>query len=814
MKNILFLILALISNFLLASGIETNTIKKGDIIGTVIDGTSGHAIEYATVALYEQPNHKLVTGSISDSEGFFRIKGNQPGTYQLTVTFMGFKIKTIEKITILAETKEIDLGKIILETNAKEIETVNVVADQASVQYKIDKKVVNVSQQLTAKSGTAVDILENVPSIKVDIEGNVSLRGSTSFTVLIDGRPTALDPSDALSQIPAGAIENIEIITNPSAKYEPDGTSGIINIITKKNKLDGTTGIINANVGLNEKYGTDFTLDFRKEKWHYYLGGDYNNRNMPGEMEYERTTQLSGSPTTTYLNADGTFKRFMQNAGINGGIDWNITEQDVIGINLSTGWREHGRNDSKDYMEWTQPDSNLLLYNTHDKSSNAGTFYSSTLDYKHTFGKNIEHYFQTQITVNGRNMDETSENLKIGNDQTILEGKKSTEDGPSQNFRIKLDYAQPFAIGTKLEAGLHANLSESNDNNSVFDLDTASTINDYIFVDSLSNQTQFTQNVFAGYSTFGGEWGSFGYQVGLRAEYTYWVLEHPDMDSTYIIDRPDIFPTLHLSYNLPADQQLMVSYSRRIERPRGFFLEPFITYMDANNVRRGNPGLKPEYINSFEVSYQKKLQSNFFLVTGYYRITQNKIDRVTLPYKENIRMMSFENIGSDYALGMEFMLNYNPFKWYTANLMADFYDYRMKGEINDSSINPHDFSWNARFNNTFKISMNTRVQIDANYQSASVNSQGSSEGSFSVNAAIKQDFMKRKASATLQVRDIFGTSKHDNTTTTQGFYQHTVFNPDSPIVMLTLTYKLNNYKMKNKKSENGENNGIEDDNGF
>ncbi|HBO75952.1 MAG TPA: hypothetical protein DD653_14900, partial [Marinilabiliales bacterium] len=197
MKNILFLILALISNFLLASGIETNTIKKGDIIGTVIDGTSGHAIEYATVALYEQPNHKLVTGSISDSEGFFRIKGNQPGTYQLTVTFMGFKIKTIEKITILAETKEIDLGKIILETNAKEIETVNVVADQASVQYKIDKKVVNVSQQLTAKSGTAVDILENVPSIKVDIEGNVSLRGSTSFTVLIDGRPTALDPSDA-----------------------------------------------------------------------------------------------------------------------------------------------------------------------------------------------------------------------------------------------------------------------------------------------------------------------------------------------------------------------------------------------------------------------------------------------------------------------------------------------------------------------------------------------------------------------------------------------------------------------------------------
>ncbi len=814
MKNILFLALAIINSTILAFGSETNTIKKGDIIGQVTDGITGHAIEYATIALYEQDNQKLVTGSISDSEGFFRIKGNQPGTYQLIITFMGFKTKTLENINILAETKEIDLGKIILETNAKEIETVNIVADQASVQYKIDKKVVNVSQQLTAKSGTAVDILENIPSVKVDIEGNVSLRGSTSFTVLIDGRPTALDPSDALSQIPAGAIENIEIITNPSAKYEPDGTSGIINIITKKNKLNGLTGIINANIGKDQKYGADVTLDIRKEKWHYYLGGDFNQRNMPGSMEYERTTQLAGSDTITFLNAEGNFKRKMRNGSVNGGIDWSFTESDVIGLNFSSGWREHGRNETKNYLEWTLPDSAGIHYLTNDNSSRNGLFYSATLDYKHIYEKNNDHYLQAQVTADGRDMDEISKNLTYNQDETIIEGKKTLEDGPSYSYRFKLDYSHPIITGSKFETGFQAHLSNSNDNNNVYNFDTSFTVRDYVFEDLYSNQTNYKQNTYAAYGTYSGEWGSFGYQAGLRAEYTYWLLKLKETNETYSIDRPDFFPTIHLSYNLPAEQQIMMSYTRRIERPRGFFLEPFITYMDANNVRKGNPELIPEYINSFELSYQKKMQVNFFSIEGYYRVTENKIDRVNLPYQDKVRLMSFENIGSEYALGMELMLNYNPFKWYTLNLMTDFYDYRLEGNIMGESVDQHDFSWTGRLNNTFKLSMNTRIQIDFNYQSATVNSQGTSEGFFSTNAAVKQDFFNRKASATLQVRDVFGNSRHENTTYTDGFYQHTVFQPNTPIVMLTLSYKLNNYKMKNKNRENGENGGMDEDGGF
>jgi len=323
----IFLIGVLIAQTIMGYAIEpdktANSDKRGDIIGTIIDGNDNKPIEYATIAIFTQED-KLITGGISDNKGFFRLKNNPVGDYYLTVTFMGYKTSKISNIKILADTREIDLGNILLDPNVKELEGVNVVADQSAVQYKIDKKVVNVSQQLTAQSGTAVDVLENVPSVKVDIDGNVSLRGSSSFTVLIDGRPTVLDPSDALAQIPAGAIENIEIITNPSAKYEPNGAAGIINVVTKKNSIQGMSGVVNANVGRFNNYGGDFTLDTRKNKFHYYFGGDYNVRSRVGSIEYNRDVFYPDN-NNYHVISNGDFDRSNERYSFKGGVDWDAT---------------------------------------------------------------------------------------------------------------------------------------------------------------------------------------------------------------------------------------------------------------------------------------------------------------------------------------------------------------------------------------------------------------------------------------------------------------------------------------------------------
>lgn len=805
MRKLIFAIFLFAVGYVFAGESENpgNANKRGDIVGTVIDSADGRPIEYATVALYKS-NKELLTGGISDSEGFFRLKDNPVGDYYLTVTFLGYKTITIPDVKILNNTREVSLGDIRLEPNVKELEGVDVVADQASVSYKIDKKVVNVGQQLTAKSGTAVDILENIPSVKVDIEGNVSLRGSDSFTVLIDGRPTVLNPSDALSQIPAGAIDNIEIITNPSAKYEPDGAAGIINIITKKNKLNGMSGIVNVNAGMFENYGGDFTLDNRSDKVHLYLGGDYSHRKRPGTINYERDV-FYDSGNHYHVRSNGDFFRGGESYGVKGGADFKLSDNDNIGIGLRTGYWGMSRGTEKEYTEYFQFDSMHNYYTTDDVTDRGGIYYESNLNYKHGFNKDKTHYIEALVNYSGRDMDEETRNLRNNLDGTIASAQNSTEVGPSEGVRLKLDYMQPFSNGNKLEAGWQSHFDNSMDDNKVYHYDTITEV--YEFQDTLSKNTEYTRKTHAVYSTFGGEYGSFGYQVGLRMEYTYRYLELVGTNENYKIDRPDYFPTLHLSYQMPAEQQTMVSYTRRIKRPRGWYLEPFITYMDAYNVRKGNPDLQPEYINSFDLSYQKKFQKkNFVSLEGYYRITENNIERVMSKYEDNSKkfLHTYVNAGTAYALGVEGMLNYSPFKWYTMNLMADFYDYRLKGTLNDVEFDQHDFSWNTRFNNTIKLGPNTRFQFDVMYQSPTIRAQGTSEEFFTVSAALKQDMLKRKLSATLQVRDVLGTMDHTFVSQQEGaFYQYTHFDPNTPYVTLTLSYKLNNYKVKRERG-NGE----------
>jgi outer membrane receptor protein involved in Fe transport len=783
-----------------------NANNKSYISGTIIDGTDGRPVEYATIALYRTGNKELITGGISDSEGFFKIKNIPNGKYYMTVTFMGYNTLTIPDIKINKEQRTVELNNIKIALNSKEIADVDVIADKSAVQYKIDKKVINVSQQLTAKSGSAVDILENIPSVKVDIEGNVSLRGSGSFTVLIDGRPTVLDPSDALSQIPAGAIDNIEIITNPSAKYEPDGAAGIINIITKKNKLRGVSGIVNANVGRFKNYGSDFTIDSRLEKVHFYIGGDYNHRNRPGDIIYNRDV-FNKDNNDYHVQSNGDFNFNMWKYSLRGGLDWHLSKKDIFGINFRAGSNSRDKLVHKDYEEFYDLDTLKQLYITEDNSNRSGNFYETNIDYRHNFNKDKTHFIETQVIANHKESGEEAENIRRYTDDRINTAKKSTEEGPYSNIRLKLDYTKPFDWGGKLESGLQSQFSISEDNNKVYDYDTTSS--KYYFQDKYSNNTKYTRNTQAVYSTFGGEINKFGYQAGLRMEYTYRFLELLDTTESYTIDRFDFFPTIHFSYKLPKKQQAMVSYTRRIERPRGYQLEPFISYRDAYNVYRGNPGLLPEYINSFDLSYQKEFKKKrFFSVEGYYRVTQNKIERIMSPFKEDstLFMHTYVNSGTDYALGVELMVSYSYKKWYTTNLMADLYDYRLKGSVNGEKFEQHNFSWNTRFNNTFKINSNSRFQLDFSYQSPTVRAQGRSEGFFSASMAYKQDFFKRKMSATLQVRDIFGTWKHEFTSEGYNFHQYTYHKVNTPIVMLTISYKINNYK--NKRGGKGGGGGI------
>jgi hypothetical protein len=322
----------------------------GTIRGRVVDAVNQAPLEYANIIVFDATGRGQITGTISRKEGHFEITGIRPGTYYLEVKFMGFEASTVEDIGIRPNQPDIDVGTIALRRAVLPMEEIEVSAERPDIVYQIDKKVINVGKQLTTATGTAVDVLENVPSVTVDVDGNVSLRGSTSFTVLLDGRPTVLEPSEVLQQIPASTIDNIEIITNPSARYDPDGVSGIINIVTKKDKLKGVSGTANLNAGPDDRYGGDFLISYRRQKLNMYLGADYNKRVSPGTAETETRTDRDG--VSSFVNSSGSSRWEGSRYGLKTGMDVYITPEDIVNLGMRAGGRLMDRRSDENFDEW------------------------------------------------------------------------------------------------------------------------------------------------------------------------------------------------------------------------------------------------------------------------------------------------------------------------------------------------------------------------------------------------------------------------------------------------------------------------------
>lgn len=779
----------------------------GQISGCIIDSITDEQIEYATIALFSKRNHEVVGGTISKKNGKFFLEKIKPGKYDLKISFIGYDEKTISDIKINMENQIVNLHKIEIKPAMQNLNEVVIDGSAPRIDYKIDKKIINVSKQITSVSGTAVDVLENVPSVKVDIEGNVSLRGSSGFTVLIDGRPSVLDANDALQQIPASTIDNIEIITNPSAKYDPDGTAGIINIITKKNKLQGFSGIVNANLGLDEKYGGDFLLNYKKRNLNLFIGGDYNVRNYPGSSYSERITYKNDTAFYTIMNGDNDRER--NSWGLRAGGDYSFGANDILGVNFRFGDRKMNGNTISSYDEYMQPGDIHNLYQNNDKSERGGQFYSISTNYQHKFEQK-GHDLKAEFSYSNRDFKDNSINELTDINGIIVDGKINTETGPSSRIRGKLDYTLPIGETGKLEAGFQSRFSQSEDMTELKERNPET--GEYETLDEYSNSTTYERNIQSIYTTYGQEIGNFGIQGGLRGEYTFRDIISENTNEQFGIDRWDFFPTIHLSYQMPKDNQMMASYTRRIQRSRGWYLEPFITWVDAFNVRQGNPDLLPEYIDSYELGYLKKIgKSNMFSLEGYYRVTHNKVERVQSVYEENVILSTIENVGKDYSLGLEFLLSFQIFKWWEMDLMGDFYKYRVEGILYEEDFSNSSNNWSSRFNNTFNIKKSTKIQINSMYNGPSVTAQGKREGYYMINAGVRQDFLDKKLSAVLQVRDIFATAKRESTSSGPDFYNYSEYVRNAPMVTLSISYKFNNYRADRKSKSNGEDGEMEEE---
>lgn len=780
--------------------------KRGVVSGRVIEQGSAVSLEYANVAIYSLPDSTLAGGAIAGADGHFEVDGLKPGKYYVDAKFIGYEHTKQGNIEISKENLEVDLGTLELVPASENLQEVSVYAQDKPIVYDIDKKVVDPSQFPTTAGGTATDVLANTPSVVVDIEGNVTMRGSSNFTVLIDGRPTPFDAADALDQVPASTIRNIEIITNPSAKYDPDGNAGIININTKKSKLTGISGIVNATADTRGSMSGDFLLNFKNEKFNFFVNGNLQNRQREGE--YSSINKTFETNDTIFTISDGYNNRARKGWSLKTGFDYYINDYNTLTFNIGGNGRTSESDRWSDTHEYSSEYD--LKSSTNNLGERNGKELSMSLDYQKKFDNEDQEFTAYLYYEAGNGEDYSLYNRYFGgNADSLIDGQINWEAGDDQEFRFKADYVHPFTDDMKLETGYQLRIDRDDEWN---DVHWYSGVDESDYEPSEESDyysdTYFMRDIHSLYATFSNSGSIVGYQLGLRTEYTNRSLEYSREAEPTTIKRWDFFPTLHLSFQLPAEQQIITSYSRRIDRPRGYYLEPFITYVDAYNVRKGNPGIEPEYIDSYELGYQKQLGKGFASAEIYHRKTNNKIEQLTSVYEGNVMMGIVDNIGEDYSTGLEVMLNTNPTDWWMLNLMGNAYYYKVEGNMYDENVSEESFNWHSRISNTFTITPTTKLQFDAMYHSPSVTAQGTREGFMFSNFAVRQDLLNKKLNLTLSVFDLFNTAKFGHVNEGANFYSSRNFDIKSPVVSLTLSYKINNYRQNRQKGGQGQSGDI------
>jgi len=786
-----------------------NMPANGIITGTIVEFASEKPMGYANVVLFSLRDSSMVTGAVTTMDGNFILEKVPFGRFYLIANFIGFNKETIEGLMINPKKMTLDLGVIHLHSATENLETVEITAQKEHIEYQIDKKVINVGQDIMAQGGTAVTALENTPSVQVDIDGNVSLRGSSSFTVLVDGRPSVLQGSDALQQIPAGNIEKIEIITNPSAKYDPDGVAGIINVVLKEKIEKGFSGVVNASAATNESYSMDFLLNYKYKKFNFFTGFDYNDHNRNGKRISKNETYLND--TTFYRNTTGDRGRGRVGYGVRAGFDYYLTDKTTIGIQGRTGYSEFNGGGTSNLHYYTLPETLTTYSSNVSTMKRGGDYYNININFQHKFD-DFGHQIDGMIFYSDENDDDTDEQkeFETDSDWNIAEVEplwiRTTEASTETDFRAKLDYTKPVGEDGKIEAGFQSRIERESESYIFNNWNYTMGESDNWVEDTLySNSMEFTRNIHSVYGIFSNTWNSFGYQIGLRGEYTYREIQNKKADHPAVIDRWDYFPTLHFSKSFANKDQMLASYTRRIDRPRGWNLDPFINYIDQYNYRQGNPNLEPEYTDSYELGYQKRIWESMISLEGYYRETKNKITRIRTLQADNSFMHTFENLNSDYSMGAELMINTDPAPWLNVSVSGNLFQYKLDGAINDEDVETESLNWNGHINATIKLPKDFRVQLNGMYNGPTVTAQGEMEGFFMTNAAVRKDFFDQKLTATFSVRDIFSTGKHEFTSSGTGFSSYDYFDREAPIVSVNLSWKINNYKKQNHK--NGDENG-------
>jgi outer membrane receptor protein involved in Fe transport len=790
----------------------------GKVTGKLV-GARKSPVSYATVTLL-RADSSVVGGDLTQDNGSFSISPTGAGKFMLRITAIGYKDRTIGDVVISQDAPNKAMGNIAMSQTEQALKEVEVVGEKAMMEMKVDKKVFNVDKNITAAGGSAADVLQNVPSVSVDADGNLSLRGKSDVTVLIDGKPATLLGSDvpsALQSLSASSIESVEVITNPSAKYDAQGMTGIVNIITKKDKAFGINGNINIGAGTGDKYNAGLGLNAHKKNWNVFLNSNLRINNTWNDVFTSRNDKMDDSTYSTNEHVPRNFTGWFNTLGAS----WDWDKNNSITVTGNFNLMKHAYKDYSDYyvmspyMDTSNQqraiDTSFHQYRFSNSAANLRGA-SASLNYKHKFNKKDE---ELTLDANYSNFyaKRTSDYLTRDYYPSYMDtiNEHAPGSGHNNTFTASLDYVNPlFTKNGKLGAGLKTQINAFNSTN-VPVLDTGGREYTRRTDTTLWAAYNYTQQVHAAYVNWNDQLGKFSYQLGLRLEDAiYDGKNEVPVDTTFNNNFLGLFPSAFISYQLPAQQSVYLNYSRRTNRPNFFQMMPYKDLSNPSTVSVGNPDLIPEFIHNIELSYNKQTKKgDNFIASVYYQNTRNLIERVIRTYNSGEfagRLYSQPmNIASGTTYGLDLTGRFQLLPIWDATLNINAFQNMITVGSADTSLTRYlsdtkGFSWFGKLNTNLRLPAGFSLQINGNYESPKVVAQGNVKESYWVDAALKKSFWKGKASLTVNCSDIFKTRRFINEYDLAAYSQEINRIKETRIGNISFTYRFGKSADANNKA--------------
>lgn len=809
------------------------------LTGTIVDSESGQPLEYATVGVYSTTDNSVVTGGITDMDGKFDIDVAK-GTYNIQFEFISYKKQTLSNKTISADT---DFGIVKLVVDVESLDEIEIIAEKTTVEIKLDKKVYNIGKDLTTAGGTVSDALNNVPSVSVDVEGAISLRGNENVRILINGKPSAMagfGDSNILSQLPAEAIERVEVITSPSARYDAQGTAGILNIILRQSETLGFNGSVNLTVGTPDNLSANLNLNYRTEKfnlftnlgWRYFDAPRISDRDARYFDRFDEDGNLV-TPTFDRVVEDQDVERLNRNYNANIGMEYFLSEKTSLTGSLFYRYGEDADlslNYSDRYNDGVMEEQTLRR----EEQEEQGGSYQIALNYITKFD-NDGH----ELTADFQFEDDSEDQYSFYNeeyvftnqvdpDEIAMERVNATE--AQKEYLFQVDYVKPIGENARFEAGYRGSFENENTDYKLEQEDDES--GNFVLNDTLTNIFDYTQNVQAVYSQYGNKFGRFSFLLGLRLEHTqlkgditsllseqelqdaYGFPIETEFDNNYL----GLFPTVNIIYNLSgtdedSEENLSFGYNRRINRPNGWFVNPFPSRSSRANVWQGNPNLEPAYASAFDLGYLKRWGDLTLTTSVYYQHETNSFERV----EENTGFQTTDgidiirtipvNLSTNTRTGGELGLMYNPTKWLRLNSSFNFFQFETEGDFNGINYDAKNTSWFARFSSKVTLPWKIDWQTNMHYQGPYQDAQTDTQGMFSMDLAFSKEIMKDKGTLSLNIRDAFNSRIRRALTTTEFFTRDSEMQWRPRTINLSFIYRFNQLKKRNENGRNGGMNG-------